>query len=443
MHISVEIEGSRTVLFFDHTAKMGGGEIALYHLVTNLDTSRYKPLVVLAGDGPLASKLREACVETLIHPLPASVVETRKDTLGLGSLLKLKQAVVCIRYAFALAKVAREHHAVLIHCNSLKADVIGGVASKFAKLPCVWHIRDHINDKYLPPRVARIFKSLARRIPSGIIVNSRSTLEQLQLPERRRALVFAGIAHDGVPVKNYDVAAKKPIQPDDPINIVLIGRITPWKGQDVFLRAAAEVAKLWPQARFQIVGTPLFGEEEFESRLKYLVTDLGLEDHVDFLGFRDDVPGLLATSTIVIHASTIGEPFGQVVIEGMAAGRPIVATDGGALREIVVSGEIDAPPTPGETGVLVKMGDANGMAAAICMLLSNRKRAAAMGESGRKRVEEHFTIANTVRRIEEIYANILGLPPPPPACGVPSVGCPSPPASSSSLDSEQNQTQCV
>ena len=184
---------------------------------------------------------------------------------------------------------------------------------------------------------------------------------------------------------------------DGPV-ITLVGRITPWKGQDVFLRAAARVRERFPNACFWIVGSPMFGEDDYERSLHVLAGELGLTEHVKFWGQRDDVPALLARTDLLVHASTLGEPFGQVVIEGMAAGKPVIATDGGALPEIVL---------PGETGLLVRMGDAEAMADAICALLADPARAAAMGTAGWRRVQEKFTIAHTVRKVETVYDQML------------------------------------
>ena len=94
------------------------------------------------------------------------------------------------------------------------------------------------------------------------------------------------------------------------------------------------------------------------------------------------------------HASTTGEPFGQVIIEGMAAGKPLIATNGGALPEIVV---------PGETGYLVAMGSAEAMAAALERLLAAPALARTMGQAGRQRVERLFTIGHTARKMELVY----------------------------------------
>ncbi|MBV9849762.1 MAG: glycosyltransferase, partial [Armatimonadetes bacterium] len=116
------------ILYLDHTAKMGGGEVALLNLASALDRARFKPVVVLGSDGPLVSKLRTAGVEAHVMPLDTSVVDTRKDNLGWRSLLKARQIAHCLGYAVRLARWARHRGVAIIHTNSLKADLYGGLA---------------------------------------------------------------------------------------------------------------------------------------------------------------------------------------------------------------------------------------------------------------------------------------------------------------------------
>jgi glycosyltransferase involved in cell wall biosynthesis len=119
---------------------------------------------------------------------------------------------------------------------------------------------------------------------------------------------------------------------------------------------------------------------------------------VEFTGFRDDVNQLLQKMDIVVHASTTPEPFGQVVTEGMAAGKPVVATRGGGVVEIVEDGE---------TGFLVPMGDAHKMADAVCSLLESPERAREMGIKGRERVHQQFSIQRSARMIESVYGEVI------------------------------------
>lgn len=181
------------------------------------------------------------------------------------------------------------------------------------------------------------------------------------------------------------------------MRIGLIGRISPWKGQHIFIQAAAMIRDEFPNVQFQIIGAPLFSETEYESQVKHLARE-HLGEQVEFTGFVNDVQSVLAKLHIVVHASTVGEPFGQVVIEGMAAGKPVIATNGGGIPEIVVDGV---------TGLLVKMNDAGALADAMASLLHDPKKAQAMGKQGRERVLNLFAIERTAKAVEQVYRELL------------------------------------
>ena len=426
----------RTILYLDHTAKISGGEIALLNLIKALDRTRYTPVVVLASGGALAEKLAQDGVETHVISLPLSVINTRKDALGLNSLTRLRQAWLCVRYAVKLAFWARARKVDLVHTNSLKADLYGGLAARLARIPVLWHVRDRIADGYLPAPVAAAFRWLARTIPQAVVANSESTLRCLNVPRGRAVVMHGGVAdsafsrqmhvvHDGFDPEQFkNILAAASSFPERPA-VVLVGRISPWKGQHVFLEAAARVRKTFPQARFWIVGAALFEEHEYERRLHEIVAQHGLEETVEFLGFREDIPHILQQADIVVHASTLGEPFGQVVIEGMAAGKPVIATDGGALPEIIQSGQ---------TGLLVPMGDAEAMAEAVEELLSNPARAHAIGIAGQMHARQHFTNRHVARNIEQVYEKVLARPGSFPARGLPASARPSSPRQGSRSD---------
>lgn len=385
-----------TIVFFDHTAHWSGGEISLFNLVTHLDRSRYRPVVVLFDDGPLRERLDEAGIETRIRRLGREVTGASKDSLGVRSALQPRKIAEVWRFIRQLRRILKTERAAIAHCNSLKADILGGVAAKWAGVPCIWHVRDRIADDYLPAKVARAFRVLARVIPTQVITVSRAGLEALQLPPSSRAVAI----HNGTALEKFDMG-KTPApfsRFDGGITVGIVGRLTPWKGQHIFLEAAAKVREQFPQARFQIVGAALFDEGDYEQQLHALTAQLGLEDAVEWLGFRSDVPELVMQMDVLAHASTTGEPFGQVIIEGMAAGKPVVATNGGGVPEIVLDGE---------TGYLVPMGDAAALAEAILKLCNAPENAVAMGTAGRKRATLHFSIEATAQNVQKIYEAML------------------------------------
>jgi glycosyltransferase involved in cell wall biosynthesis len=390
------------VLFFDHTAELGGGEIALLNLVLYLRPRSVKPLVVIGMDGPLVEKLRPM-VDTYVLPLPSSVTARKKDSLGIATLFQARAIFGLLAYVWRLSQLIRKHDIDLVHTNSLKADIIGGIAGRLARRPVVWHVRDRIENDYLPQLVVRVFRLLCRVIPTCVIANSAATLRTIRPNDtqgessgvRDKAHKKAVVVHDGTIMTSARVvSAKNP----GLFYVGLIGRISPWKGQHIFLQAAAHVFKGFPNARFVIVGAALFGENEYDQEVKRLPNQLGIEDVVEFSGFRSDVDQVIAGLDLVVHASTTGEPFGQVIIEGMAAGKPIVATNGGGVPEIVADGS---------TGILVPMGDAQAMADAICRILADPARAKEMGIQGRQRVENYFTVELTAGKVEAVFRNVL------------------------------------
>ena len=400
----------------DHTASLGGGELALLSLVQVIDRKRFTPIVVLGSTGPLVDRLAGAGIETHVLPLASTVTETRKDDLGVRSLLRLRDAVGVLSYIVTLARTIRANRIDIVHSNSLKADVIGGLAARLAGRPVIWHIRDRIVPEYMPGKTAAMFRWLCRVIPDYVLANSYATLETLSLQKRKPCgVAYSGIVPEGVgrwvlgageqenragaslPTPNTQHLTPN-TQHSTPSPVVgLVGRISPWKGQHVFLQAASLVHARFPRARFQIIGAALYGEHAYEEEIRAMTSSLGLSEHVEFTGFRNDVANLIADLDILVHASTIGEPFGQVVVQGMAAGKPVVATNGGGVPEIVQDGV---------TGLLVPMNDAEAMAEAIRSLLEKPEQARTMGHSGRQRVYTHFTIARTLQQVEAAYDDV-------------------------------------
>lgn len=410
---------------------MGGGEVALLNLASHLVRSRYIPVVLLLQDGPLRAKLLASGVETHLYPIAGSVLDARKDSLGIKTLARFRDVLQTALAVIGVARQIRRLNVDLVHTNSLKADVIGGLAARLCRKVVVWHIRDRIDSDYLPTSAVYAFRMLTKIVPNWVIANSGATLNTLRRRSRSSAAIPSGIAFDATYVASDDLrdgdtigsrtllrvvhdgttaapemtagsspsdAVEPACQPPGPC-IALVGRITRWKGQHIFLQAAAWTHRRFPEARFQIVGAALFDEKAYDAEIRELAVKLGVTEYVQFLGFRSNIPQYMAGIDLLVHASITGEPFGQVIIEAMASGKPVVATNGGGVPEIVVHGE---------TGLLVPMGDAVAMAEAICQMLADPEEAKRIGERGRKRVAEQFTIEHTVEKVQQVYDELLG-----------------------------------
>jgi glycosyltransferase involved in cell wall biosynthesis len=385
------------VAFVNHTAQLGGAEIALRNLLQHLDPERIDAQLILCADGPLIDQVEK---NTSVHlvSLPSHIREARKASIGWKTLSKPGDVIETIAYIVRLSRYLRTMQVQLIHTNSMKAHLLGGIAGKLANVPVIWHVRDRIAADYLPSGAVRLVKILSRFIPSFVIANSRATLATLMGDpshagnKSRRAV--CRVIHDGCDVP----ATQSWPESTQPATIGLVGRISPWKGQHIFIRAAAMLKDDFPDVRFLIVGAPLFSESEYELEVRHLARELRLEQAIEFTGFVHDVQGVIQKLHILVHASTIGEPFGQVVIEGMAAGRPVIATNGGGIPEIVVDHI---------TGLLVPMNDARALADAMRTLLLDMDTARAMGALGRQRVKDFFTMKRTAEAVEKVYADVV------------------------------------
>ena len=393
------------VCYLDHTAKLSGGEIALARLLETIDRKAIDPWVILAEDGSLAERLRAIGIRVDVVPLSDTVLDVRKDSVQSGIFSKVGLILQVLAYGFKVAALIRTQPVDIIHTNSLKSDIYGILVSRLCRVPLIWHIRDHIDVTYLPSFAVKMMRFLAARVPAFVIANSQSTLDQLHLAVAKPgAVVPSGVDPQGEVVYDGIASGIPPLASDTlmtgPLRIAIVGRLAGWKGQHIFLEAASKLVEAGIDAQFLIAGTAMFGEDSYVADLHSQVDRLGLQGKVQFLGHVDPIEAFLPTVSILVHASTSPEPFGQVVIEGMAAGIPVVATDGGGVKETVVHGE---------TGLLVPMGNAQALADALRMLIDRPELRAKLSTKGRQRVLRHFTASITARKVERVYREVLTL----------------------------------
>jgi len=168
-------------------------------------------------------------------------------------------------------------------------------------------------------------------------------------------------------------------------------------GQHILLQALAQL----PGVRALIVGEALFGEQAYAERLYALAQELGVADRVAFLGFRRDVPLLMAACDIVVHTATAPEPFGRMIVEAQLAGRPIVASRDGGVVELIADGQ---------TGVLVPPGDPAALAAAVGTLLADPGHAAHLAEQGRRAARARFSRERMLADFDAVLEAVCGGP---------------------------------
>ncbi|NPV90672.1 MAG: glycosyltransferase [Firmicutes bacterium] len=173
----------------------------------------------------------------------------------------------------------------------------------------------------------------------------------------------------------------------------MVGRLEPEKGHRCFLEAAARVSKDFPGAVFLVVGDGSLGH-----KLREQAHDLGISDSVVFTGFRDDVPGLISAMDVLVMPS-LTEAFGFSLVEGMALGRPCVASAVGGILEIAEDGR---------TALLVPPGDAEAVAEKVESLLRDKDAASEMGKRAAEEVERRFSARVMAEKITALYESVNG-----------------------------------
>ncbi len=383
------IDGKRDerlrVVYLDHVSRLSGGEIALLRLLPHL--RGVNAHVILGEDGPFATSLQQAGISVEVLPIGSATRELRKDAVRIG-LPGLARLPGTLAYVLRLALRLRALQPDLVHTNSLKAGVYGSIAARAVGVPMIWHVRDRLAEDYLPSHAIRLIRGLVGQLADGVIAYAPDTLETLG-PGRRGAL--QQVIPDSVELSPYPHAASR----SDETIFGMVGRIAPWKGQDLFLRAFAAA---FPNggARAVVVGSAMFGEEQYERELFELVTQLGLTEHVEFRGFRPDVWRELASFDVLVHASVTPEPFGQVVIEGMAAGLPVIAPDEGGPVTMIADGE---------TGRLFKSRDPAALAATMRSLHEDPAECERLGASARHAVARYHPDA-VAEQLERLYDRV-------------------------------------
>jgi len=201
----------------------------------------------------------------------------------------------------------------------------------------------------------------------------------------------------GVDLEKF-IHQRQEIQGQSHYTIVNIGRLTPLKGHIYFLKAMAKVVRNLPYVRIWIIGEASLKRESYRHELEILVKQLGLSDHVTFMGHRQDVPQLLSQADVLVLASIKPESFGRVIIEAQAARVPVVSTNVGGFSEVI---------DHEQTGLLVNPRDTDDMAQAVLRILKERKFARGLTQKALQKLQTEFTVEKMAQKTLGVYDELL------------------------------------
>ncbi len=333
-------------------------------------------------DGELREDLQALGVEVVVRPLAV----LRRAAMSPGGLARIAGAVA--RDGGGIARLARARGAALIHTNT-SVTLGGAAAARIAGIAHVWHVREiYAGFERFWPAYRRLLLS-ADRLPCV------SEATRAQLGDDPRAVVL----HDGLgvaPVRAPRDAARAALGlPPDAFVCAILGRISTWKGQDVLIRAMAQLGE---NAIALVAGDPWQGEEQRLEDLRALAASLGVSGRVRFAGFRSDVENVYGAADVVAVPSTQPDPLPNSALEAAAAGCCVVAAAHGGLPEIVRNGV---------SGRLVTPGDPAALAAALAELRDDPAQRARLGTAAAADVRARFAPALLLERAQALYDELL------------------------------------
>jgi glycosyltransferase involved in cell wall biosynthesis len=380
---------SMKILFLDQSGKPGGAELCLLDIAKPY---RDRCLVGLFADGPFKDLLQQQQIP--VQVLASQPLQVRKESSllqGLSSLGQLAPLIVQV------AQKARAYD--LIYANTQKALVVGAIASWVSRRPLVYHLHDILSAEHFSRTNLRLAVTLANRFASLVIANSQASLAAFVAAGGRSQLV--SVVYNGFEPQLYQQHQFHSQQIKQQLGLkgFVVGhfsRLSPWKGQHILLQALTHCS---PDVTAILVGDALFGEQDYVEYLHQQVAALGLEQRVQFLGFRSDVIPLMAACDLVAHTSTAAEPFGRVIVEAMLCGRPIVAAQAGGAVELVETGK---------TGWLVPPKDPLQLAKIINTCYQQPELSQAIAQQAKMTASQRFQLSTINQQIAQLLEGARG-----------------------------------
>ena len=344
----------------------GGGQWSLYYLIKHLDKRCFHPVLLCPGEGELAERMRRVGADVVV--------------LRIGRMRHMNPLVL-----LRLTSIFKRFNIDLIHTDSTTETLYGGLVARAMNIPLVWHIRVEQGS----PLIDRVLTALASRL---ILVAGALARRFPWLKGGDKLAVI----HNGVDLEEFDTLSLCPDRPTPPkdgstIYIGCVGRIEERKGQAHLI----EAIKGMEGVKLLLIGE---GESHYMDHIERTVKASGMVDRVYMTGYCRNVPAILQEIDILAFTPLQGEGLSRVVLEGMAAGRPVITTDVGGNREAVVDGV---------TGYIVPPGDVAALRKRIEDLVRDPERRRAMGVAGRRRIEERFDVRKKVESIEGLYRELL------------------------------------
>ncbi len=351
----------------------------------SLKEQGHKIYVCLSEEGPLSEALRKLQIPVKVVRL--GVIRRKYFTLpGVFNRFQVMR-----KANYSINQWIEAEQIDTLYSNTA-AVWIGAWVAKKKNLRHIWHLHEIITS---PSWFKNFMGKMVNRYSDKVIVVSQAVYDNWATSVNNNKLVRI---YNGIDYENY---TEPVISLRDGLNISpntcvigMIGRVNPWKGQTYFLKIAEYLNKNFLDLLFILAGDTFPGEEYLYEVIKGKIKSYQLEDRVIDLGFRDDIPRVLATIDIFVLPSVLPDPFPTVVLEAMASGKPVVATQHGGAVEML---------DEGKAGMLIPWDDPKTAASQIAKLIENKALRNELGEKAKNRVLNHFSLTSFKKNLNGVF----------------------------------------
>jgi len=387
------------IAFVNPVGALGGAERVLLTAIRSVTRLGHQAHLIACTDGPLLDHARAAGATAAALPMPASMAATGEST---GALSAVSRSVMllpsALRYTAALRKAADAIAPDIIHSNGLKTHML--LWSAKPRAPIIWHLHDFLGQRRTASRLLKWMSGRTRRaiaISHAVASDAAPVIARAPIDVIMNAIDTDRFSPGEIDPNTLDHLAGLSPMGTDVLRVGLIATYARWKGQDLFLRAAAKAAHQNPglSLRFFIVGGPIYhtaGSQWSIEELKQLAEKLGISRRVGFVPFQPDPVAAYRALDIIVHASTKPEPFGLTIVEAMACGKPVIISNAGGAAEII---------EPDISALAFRPNDDTTLAEKNAQLANSPTLRATLSTAARTRAVTHF---NDTRFGQELLA---------------------------------------
>lgn len=379
-----------SILFIHQSAELYGSDKTLLIFLKHLDKTKFKAVVILPFDGPLKNEIEKLDIKVIVAPVlklyrkmftPKNIFQFFKDIkIGFG----------------VINQIHKEYQFEIIYSNTL-AVLLGFFYAKKKRIKHIWHVHEIIES---PKIFTKLFvKILENKANTKIVYNSIATQSFWNVNDKiknKSIVIWNGLETQNEIISNHQIENIRKTyfnsEPND-IVIVLIGRISRWKGQLVMLEAFNKLLKIKSNLKLVFIGSTPPNQENFLDVLNFKINEYQISDKVVNIPFQEKIFDFWQSIDIAVVPSTEPEPFGLVAVEAMLAKKPVVGSNHGGLTEIIITNE---------TGFLVEPNNEEALSQALLKLIDDPQLRMTFGEKGYQRAIEEFSVDTYVKNLEKI-----------------------------------------